>query len=105
MVSINRATSWVVNALVDATPISAPARVRNDQVTLTHQRTVVDIGYHQAADKLTRRSVAQGRQRIGGFARLRNRDQQCALMLDAFAIAKLRGDFDLAGTPASSSSQ
>ncbi len=75
-VSRNSAASWVVKALVEATPISGPARVMKRRA---HSRTMADSGTLQMARVLVmakRLGVAQGGQRVGGFAGLRDGDDQ-----------------------------
>jgi hypothetical protein len=49
--------------------------------------------------------VAQRGQRVGGFAGLRDGDDQLARVGDRGAVAVFAGDFDIAGTPAMASSQ
>ena len=48
-VNKNRATSWVVNALVDATAISTPARVKNFSWSARHRvvgTLMTPVGFH-----------------------------------------------------------
>jgi hypothetical protein len=70
------AVSWVVKALVEATPISGPARVmkrRSDSRTRLDSGTLQMASVFEVAERL---GVAQGGQRVGGFAGLRNGDEQ-----------------------------
>ena len=75
-ISMPSAVSWVVNALVEATPISGPARVsstRSDSRTMELSATLQMVSVRQIAGLL---GVAQRRQRVGGLAGLRDGDEQ-----------------------------
>jgi hypothetical protein len=95
-VSRNSAASWVVKALVEATPISGPARVMKRSA---HSRTMADSGTLQMASVLSWPSalgVAQGGQGVGGFAGLRDGDDQLARIGHRNTVAVFAGDFDVA---------
>ena len=89
-----RTASWQVKALVEATPISGPARVgmmtwlsraMDEDCTLTTDRMCWPL--------LLR--IAQRGERVGGLARLRHEDRKIALAQRRFAIAEFGGDIDL----------
>ena len=92
------AASWQVNALVEATPISGPAKRRHHHVALARDRR----GRHVDDRKhvlLLLLGVAQRRQRVGGLARLRNEHREIARIERRLAVAELRGDVDLDRQP------
>jgi hypothetical protein len=68
-------TSWVVKALVEATPISGRPG-QQGQVGLTHQRADAHVADRQAAEEAQLLGVAQRGQGVGGFAGLRDGDEQ-----------------------------
>jgi hypothetical protein len=75
-VSSARAASWVVKALVEATPISGPARVRKRSAV---SRTMADSGTLQMARVRPMPSALgklEGGQGVGGFAGLGDDDDQ-----------------------------
>ncbi len=75
-VSRNRPASWVVKALVEATPISGPARVRNSAWTGGSSRFPARCRSPAYARGPSFLGVVQRGQSIGGFAGLRNGDHQ-----------------------------
>ena len=96
-VSRYRDASWVVNALVEATPISGPARVRNFRLRLADQRAFGDIADRQRQFLAERLGVLQRGDGVGRFARLGDRDDQRIGVRHALTIAVFAGDLDGAG--------
>ena len=87
------AASWQVKALVEATPISGPAKVGS---TMSASRAMELSGTLTMAMVVwpLRLGIAQRRQRVGGFARLRDEQRRAVLRIDRIAIAQFGGDID-----------
>ncbi len=100
MVSIASAVSCVVNALVEATPISGPARVSStkfDSRTMELSATLQMVSVDRYCGLP---GVAQRRQRVGGLAGLRNGHEQRIRRDDGIAIAVFAGNLDPRRNPA-----
>ena len=85
---MNSAVNWQVNALVEATPISGPGvrQKRSRGLARDHRADHVADGERLRALLL---GFALGRQRIGGFAGLRDHDGQRVRSDDRIAVAEL----------------
>ena len=92
------ATSWQVNALVEATPISGPASVG---ARTSASRAMLEVGTLTTATRARALllGVAQRGQRVGGLAGLRDEDRQAALVDRRLAVAIFAGDVDLDRQP------
>ena len=88
------AVNWVVNALVDATPISGPARVSSTRFRLADHRALGDVANGERRQILRFFGVTQRRQGVGRFAGLGYGHEQGVRCDHGFAIAVFAGDLD-----------
>ena len=84
-----------MNALVDATPISVPARVRNVSAVWRTIELVGDVADRERVRVAQRLRVLQRRERVGGLARLRDDDDERVRVRHAVAVAVFARDLDL----------
>jgi hypothetical protein len=91
----------VVKALVEATPISGPARVRKLERGLAHDGRFRHVADGQGARLAEALGVLERGQGVGGLAGLRDGDDQGFRIRHGSAIAVFAGDLDAAGKPAS----
>jgi hypothetical protein len=83
-----------VNAFVEATPISGPASVGKVDVGFARDRRFAHVD--DGADRhALLAAIAQRRQRVGGFARLRDEQRGRVLGQRHLAVAELGGDVDV----------
>ncbi len=72
---------------------------QQSQVGFTHQRADADVADRQAGEEAQLLGIAQRGQGVGGFAGLRDGDEQGVRLHHHFAVAEFAGDFDLARDP------
>ena len=96
--SSSSATSWVVKALVDATPISGPAWVSMPCGGEPPRRRAADVADRTQQGAAIARQLHR-RQGVGGLAGLGDADHQHILAEQRLPVAVLRGVVDLGRQP------
>ena len=92
-------TSWPMKAFVEATPISGPACVITRPSRLARDRRSDDVAEADRPALELGPREAHGGDRVGGLARLADRDDRAVLVQDRAPVPELRRVVDLDRDP------